>query len=239
MKPDAIPAWGLKGLLSALVIFALWATSLVFLLTRPIEWWMLPLVLVQTMLYTGLFITAHDAMHGTVYPPNRRLNDLIGGLAVWLYALFSFKKLLERHQAHHAHPGQEEDPDFHDGEHPGFWRWYARFVMHYVTWKQILGMAIIFNVMEHLLGVPMLNLLVFWVVPSLLSTLQLFYFGTYLPHRGDPGNAHHARSNTYSELLSFITCYHFGYHLEHHEYPWAPWWHLPTIYRRARREPAG
>ena len=24
--------------------------------------------------------------------------------------------------------------------------------------------------------------------------------------------------------LSFLTCYHFGYHLEHHRYPWVLWW---------------
>ena len=42
-------------------------------------------------------------------------------------------------------------------------------------------------------------------------------------------NSHRAQSNAYSTLCSFITCYHFGYHWEHHEYPCVPWWQLPTI----------
>lgn len=234
MKPTKIEHWGLKGLLSSGLIFALWGSLLSYLLLSEFAIWKLGLIVFQTMLYTGLFITAHDAMHGTVIPSNRKLNDIIGWAAVLLYALFSFRKLRERHTLHHDHPGQEEDPDFHDGEHSGFWAWYWRFLTHYVTWKQILGMAIIFNVLEHLVGVSLVNLLVFWVLPSLLSTLQLFYFGTYLPHRGEHDNPHHARSNTYSEMVSFLTCYHFGYHLEHHEYPWAPWWYLPTVFKKER-----
>lgn len=230
MTMPKIKAWGTKGLFSAFLIVCLWAGSLVFLLGAEFSPWLLWGVPLQTMLFTGLFITAHDAMHGTVFPPNRKLNDMIGTLCVWLYALFSFRKLLARHKEHHAHPGSDEDPDFHDGQHEGFWRWYARFVLHYVTWHQIVGMAIAFNVLEHLVGVSVVNLLVFWVLPSLLSTLQLFYFGTYLPHRGHPDNPHHARSNAYSTFWSFLTCYHFGYHLEHHEHPWAPWWYLPRVY---------
>lgn len=226
-----IRAWGAKGLLSAILIIGLWATSLIFFLHSEFSLFLLWGVPLQTMLFTGLFITAHDAMHGTVFPPNRKLNDAIGTLSVWLYALFSFRKLLERHKEHHAHPGDVEDPDFHDGEHDGFWRWYMRFVLHYVTWHQLVGMAITFNILEHVVGVSMLNLLIFWVLPSVLSTLQLFYFGTYLPHRGHPDNPHHARSNAYSTFWSFLTCYHFGYHLEHHEHPWAPWWHLPKVYK--------
>lgn len=30
--------------------------------------------------------------------------------------------------------------------------------------------------------------------------------------------------------LSFLTCYYFGYHLEHHLYPNVPWWRLPERY---------
>ncbi|WP_208766779.1 fatty acid desaturase [Nostoc flagelliforme] len=25
-----------------------------------------------------------------------------------------------------------------------------------------------------------------------------------------------------------MSCYHFGYHQEHHEYPDVPWWKLPA-----------
>ena len=240
-----IPHWQAKGVGASVLVIGSWLASLVFLVTRDIAWhepttylWVMPAVALQTFLYTGLFITAHDAMHGIVAPRSKWLNDTFGTLAVTFYALFSFKKMLGRHHEHHDAPGHVgEDPDFHDGDHQGFGRWYLHFVFNYVTIWQIIGMAVAFNVMEHLLGISVFNLLVFWVAPALLSTLQLFYFGTYLPHRGDPGNEHHARSNDYAPWLSFLTCYHFGYHLEHHEHPWAPWWHLPAV--RLARQSAG
>ncbi|MBN1543355.1 fatty acid desaturase, partial [candidate division KSB1 bacterium] len=180
-------------------------------------------------LYTGLFITAHDAMHGGVAPGCYRLNRWIGWLAVRCYAFFSYSLLLSRHSDHHRYPASDKDPDYHDGRHRGFWSWYLRFMHTYLRVGQIVGMAIVFNVLLHLLGVPIGNLLLFWVAPALLSTVQLFYFGTYLPHREPPGgydNPHRARSNDYPVWLSFLTCYHFGYHREHHEAPYVPWWRL-------------
>jgi beta-carotene ketolase (CrtW type) len=76
------------------------------------------------------------------------------------------------------------------------------------------------------------NLILFWIIPPLLSTFQLFYFGTYLPHRelSEPyTDAHRTRSNDYNVFWSFLSCYHFGYHWEHHEYTHIPWWRLPKI----------
>lgn len=220
-----------RGVLTAATIIGLWLGSLVALLAAPIS---VPLVLVglpwMTFLSTGLFITAHDAMHGTVAPANRRLNDALGALAVGLYALFSYAKLQRKHREHHRHPATAgEDPDYHDGEHPGFWRWYLHFALGYVSLWQVVGMAIVFNVLSHGVGVAEPNLFAFWVAPALLSTLQLFTFGTYLPHRGEHAeeDPHRARSNEYPVWLSFLTCYHFGYHREHHERPGVPWWALP------------
>ncbi len=229
-----------KGVLVGIIIILAWAGSLLALLSIrftdfPI-FAILPAVLVQTFLYTGLFITAHDAMHGVVAPKNKRVNNFIGALCVRLYALFSFTRLLAEHRQHHAHPGTDDDPDYHNGEHRNFWRWYLHFISTYVTWRQILGMALAFNIMEHILNVPPLNLALFWVMPSLLSTLQLFYFGTYLPHHEPSGgyaDRHRARSNDFSTFWSFVTCYHFGYHWEHHEYPRVPWWKLSAVRRKS------
>lgn len=222
-----------KGLFIATGIILAWATSLVLLLRLNIPespWLIVPGLLLQTFLYTGIFITAHDAIHGTIVPRKYKLNAAIGRFCLFVYALFSFNKVREKHFDHHRFPGTLKDPDYHDGEHRGFWAWYLHFLLTYITWKQIVGMAIVFNVLHHLLNVPIANLLLFWVTPALLSTLQLFYFGTYLPHREPAGgydNAHHAKSNEYSVFWSFVTCYHFGYHWEHHEYPGTPWWRLP------------
>ncbi len=42
-------------------------------------------------------------------------------------------------------------------------------------------MAIAFNVLK--IFFPESSIWFFWVIPAFLGTLQLFYFGTYLPHR--------------------------------------------------------
>lgn len=225
-----------RGLFIAITIIGFWALNLTLLLTRDVAHLNSALIaiaiLCQTFLYTGLFITAHDAMHGSVCPAHPRRNNRVGTTAVRLYALFSYRKLLEKHWAHHRTPASDADPDFHDGQRTGFLAWYLHFMKEYLSGWQIVGMAIVFQVMEYVLMIPAINLILFWVIPALLSTLQLFYFGTYLPHRAPEGgydNPHRAQSNVYSTFWSFITCYHFGYHWEHHEYPYVPWWELPRI----------
>jgi len=226
----------IKGLISAFIVITFWSISLLFALTRQFNDLNILQIIVltgwQTFLYTGLFITAHDAMHGIVFPKNKLINKSIGRISVLLYALFSYKNLHIKHHQHHRTPGTENDPDFHDGRHKGFLRWYLHFMLTYITWFQILGMAVAFNILLHVIGIPVTNLLVFWILPALLSTLQLFYFGTFLPHR-EMGNGfkddHRARSNNYDLLFSFLSCYHFGYHWEHHAYPYVPWWKLPKV----------
>lgn len=239
------PKWpNLKGAAAALLIIGVWTASLVVLLTIEPggwSWWVVPAMLLQTFLYTGLFITAHDSMHSAVTPDFPRFNRAVGTVAVGLYALFSFPKLRRAHRAHHRHPASDDDPDFHDPEHDGVLRWYLRFMTRYVSVGQLVGMALAFNVMHYLLGVAVANLVVFWVIPALASTLQLFWFGTVLPHRRpDSGydDHHRAESNDFSPVVSFLTCYHFGYHWEHHERPDLPWWRLPR-FRRLRKRTAG
>jgi beta-carotene ketolase (CrtW type) len=230
-------AYRWRGVVIAATVLLAWLGTLVFALSADftaLGWTAAPLALLMTFLYTGLFITAHDAMHGTVAPAHPRLNSAIGTLATRLYALFSFRMLLRKHREHHAHPASDGDPDFHDGAHPGLARWYLHFFFTYVTWKQLLGMAVLYNALKYIAGVPDMNLILFWALPAILSTFQLFYFGTYLPHRetAEPyREPHRARSNDYGVLLSFLTCYHFGYHEEHHSRPGVPWWRLPAARR--------
>ncbi len=225
-----------KGLFIGWIIILIWLGSLLYLLNVNISTLSFIFILLgiawQTFLYTGLFITAHDAMHGTVFPKSRKFNDFMGSLALRLFALMSYKKIIQKHWEHHQNPASQKDPDYHDGRHTGFFLWYAKFMMNYLTVKQILGMAIVFNIFLHIFHLPVSNLIMFWIVPSLLSTVQLFYFGTFLPHResGEPfQDDHRARSNDYKVFWSFLSCYHFGYHWEHHEYPHVPWWQLPFM----------
>lgn len=226
-----------RGLRIGLSIFAVWALSLIGMLALPItsiSWALTPLGLLwMTFLYSGVFITAHDAIHGSLWPHHRDANRRMGQVILFLYALFPYEKVRQAHFQHHRTPGRPDDPDYHDGQHTGFLRWYLHFMWHYLTVPQLVGMALIFNLLRFGVGVPLRNVVAFWVVPALLSTLQLFTFGTYLTHR-EPAegytNRHHACSNPYPRWLSFLTCYHFGYHLEHHLYPNVPWWRLPEKY---------
>jgi beta-carotene ketolase (CrtW type) len=198
------------------------------------------LVAVQTWLYVGLFIIAHDCMHGSLAPLRPRLNRAVGQVCLLVYAGFQFEVVKSAHHRHHRHAGTGDDPDFLDTPPHGFWPWFAKFYFEYFTLRQVavIGAAVVVAVT--LIGAPMANVLLFWALPGLLSALQLFTFGTYLPHKPDRhqfADRHNARSIGYPRWLSLLTCFHFGYHHEHHLYPAAPWWRLPAIH--FRREGAG
>lgn len=227
------------GIIIATVIILLWATSLAILLYTDVSnlglLWLIPAILLQTFLYAGLFITAHDAMHGVVFPANIKINHLIGTIAVFLYGFFSYENLLKKHWLHHRYPATELDPDYHDRVHKSFFGWYFHFMKGYFSWKQFLGISLAFGLLAEGFHIAKINLILFWAIPSVLSSLQLFYFGTYLTHREPKEgytNQHRATSNNLSPFWSFITCYHFGYHKEHHEHPHLPWWKLPEVYQK-------
>jgi beta-carotene ketolase (CrtW type) len=214
----------MKGFYIALVIIALWTSLLVFLLASYTVDWQNPLtylfVLLQTHLYTGIFITAHDAMHGIVCP-SKKLNNVIGWVCATLFAFNYYKLLNQKHHLHHRFVATDKDPDYYKGS---FWVWYYHFASQYITLWQLLLMAITYNIL--ILFLPTENVIMYWVIPSLLSTCQLFYFGTYLPHKGEHNNKHYSHSQEKNHLWAFLSCYFFGYHYEHHNSPATPWWLL-------------
>jgi beta-carotene/zeaxanthin 4-ketolase len=228
------------GLLIASVILLLWISSLGFLLFVDIDpltpFWLLSAVAGRVFIQTGLFIVAHDAIHGAVFPNHHRLNHWIGQLALMLYAFLPYRKLSLNHWQHHLHPGQAGDPDFHDGIHSNVFVWYLKFMQGYLDVRQrivlFFAMGILFLILRSGFHLPIANLFLFWILPIALSSMQLFIFGTYLPHRmgrADIENSHHITSSNYPLILSFLTCYHFGYHWEHHSYPLLPWYSLPNV----------
>lgn len=184
-----------------------------------------------TWLSVGLFITAHDAMHGSLLSRNRKLGDYIGALALFLYAGFSYRKLLPSHHRHHATPNGEDDPDTAPSENAGFWRWFGHFILSYYGSRE--NTIMILRTLLYLaLGATVANILIFYAATACLAAFQLFYFGTYLPHHRQEtafADHHNARSNEYSYFASLISCFHFGYHHEHHLYPQMPWWYLPAV----------
>ena len=215
------------GLVIAVGLIGLWLAHGAYALLdsgltpdRPIAYLHLAL---QTYLSTGLFITAHDAMHGTVSRAPR-VNTAVGRVACFLFAGFSYRRLVACHRAHHHQPGTVEDPDFSPY---GFWRWWFGFMARYTTLSQLAVMAVGFNVLKWITPEP--KIWMFWVAPSLLASLQLFFFGTYLPHRTPftPDMApHRARTQAPGHLWAMASCYFFGYHWEHHQSPGTPWWKL-------------
>jgi beta-carotene ketolase (CrtW type) len=101
--------------------------------------------------------------------------------------------------------------------------------MTYFSWREFATLTL-WGALYCALGAGPFNIMLFWALPALLSALQLFLFGTWLPHRHGStpfSDSHRCRSSGYGWLLSLLTCFHFGYHEEHHRYPSLPWWRLP------------
>ncbi len=219
-------------------IVLMWFVSLVGAFTLPNAQthvaYLLSGVFARTFLHTGLFIVTHEAIHNNI-SGSHRLNDTFGYVTSWLYALLPYKLLAKNHRLHHRFPATEQDPDHHTGE--GFWTWYIKFMMTYQAdgqaWVSLIGIGAIFCVFMAC-QVSIANVMLFWVIPMVISSLQLFTFGIFLPHRQGDGVfecRHRTRSIHLSVFWSFIACYHFGYHLEHHLNPHLPWYRLPQVYK--------
>lgn len=232
MKASSFVAFRYKGLAIAFLILSSWVAHLVYCLTSvPLAPEAIPHVLIQTFLSVGLFITAHDAMHRSVAPHHQNLNDFVGALALFLYAGFLYNEVRPKHFAHHAHPVTDDDPDYAPNDREAVTAWLWRFATNYYSWKNFAIMHLHVGT-AWLLSGSFLKVLIFYAVPAWLSAMQLFYFGTYLPHRTPKGghtDHHKARSNDFPPWLSFLTCYHFGYHAEHHNHPQVPWWRLSKL----------
>ena len=228
----------------AALLLPLWGITLVIPLTTGSPWTLPPaalvgLILLRSFLHTGLFIVAHDAMHGSLVPGRPGLNDAVGRLALLLYACLPYGRCRAQHVLHHRHPGERQDPDFHDGRRPDPLHWYLHFLSGYLGPQPLAGLIACWSLMLVALPTPAplvaaADLGVVAVLPLVLSSLQLFFFGTYLPHRqlDGEGERHQVHSSSLPPWLSFLTCYHFGYHREHHAAPGVAWYALPRLRRR-------
>ncbi|MGB3739533.1 MAG: fatty acid desaturase [Pontixanthobacter sp.] len=205
----------------------------------------LAIAALQCWLSVGLFIVSHDAMHGSLMPggsPNaRRINNAVGTVLLFLYAGFSYRRMRTAHFDHHKLSGKAGDPDF-DEHHPDrFWPWYATFLKRYFGPGSLLFVSAVVVFYWAVAQVPVQNIVLLYGLPAIASSLQLFYFGTYRPHRHDGtdfGDRHNARSEGFGPLVSLASCFHFGYHHEHHCHPDTPWWGLPAIRREREIERA-
>ena len=241
---ERLESQALIGMALAALIFAAWlALHIYAVFVFRLDWTnigiALAIALAQCWLSVGLFIVSHDAMHGSLAPGMARLNGFVGGGLLFLYAGFGWKKMRQAHFDHHRHAGTRGDPDF-DADNPtSFWRWYGTFLRRYFGWQSLLYVSTIVAIYWLVVGVPMAQIVLVFGLPAIASSMQLFYFGTFRPHRhAEEGFAdrHNARSDGFSPLVSLATCFHFGYHHEHHRFPQTPWWALPAR-RRAELEP--
>ena len=224
----------LRGLLYAALVVTGWLVVHIYSvffhgLSSPL-WQTLCLIALQCWLYAGMFIVAHDTMHGSLVPGNLEANALIGKAIMFVYAGFDWSYMRTAHHAHHDHPGTALDPDFNTSNPKAFWPWYYKFFTQYFGARQVLILIGFTLSYIFIFGAAYINTIIMWAVPAILSSVQLFYFGTYLTHRHGEAfpDQHNARTNEFPRWLSLLTCFHFGYHHEHHLYPQEPWWRLPA-----------
>jgi len=232
------------GLLLAALILLGWLITLVSLLSVDLA--RLPALVIviavagRALLQTGLFIVGHDAMHRVLLPERVRWNDRLGALVLALYAALPYRDCRRNHQYHHRFQATAKDPDFHGDPRSGALGWYLHFMGGYLTaWQmaRLLGSwALLALVACQLSATGWLNVLLFCTLPLLLSSLQLFVFGTYLPHRGQRAPFYRPKSDSLDlpPWLSLLACFHFGYHREHHDSPVLSWFQLPAERRRSR-----
>ncbi|MDB4623360.1 fatty acid desaturase [bacterium] len=217
-------AWIITFVISMLINVHLWSSSAI-----------LGFILLRSFLHTGLFIVAHDAMHHSLAPLNEKLNNNIGRLCLFLYAGLSYKSCSKNHSLHHRYPESAADPDFHSIQNSKPINWYFRFLSNYLDAKQFCVLTIVWLLLLQITSSvnpnAAENIIIFCPIPLIISSIQLFFVGTCLPHqitRKEPGRQR-PRSLSLHPLLSFAACYHFGYHLEHHLNPNTPWFKLPNL----------
>lgn len=201
------------------------------------NWFWVPLIFaIQCWLSVGMFIAAHDGMHGSLAPGRKALNEGVGAFLLAFYAGFGWRKMRNAHWDHHKYSGTAQDPDF-DADNPAhFGRWYMTFLKRYFGLSSALYVSTVVTVYWLVFDIPLANIVLLYGFPAIASSFQLFYFGTYRPHRHleKPRatvfpDRHNARSNGFGVIASLLSCFHFGYHHEHHLSPQTPWWALPKL----------
>lgn len=231
---------GLVGIALAALIAGGWLSVHAYaMFVFELTWTNLPFAIamgiLQCWLSVGVFIVCHDAMHGTLVPGKNKLSAAIATVLLFLYAGFRWRALRDAHFTHHQMSGHAGDPDFDENHPTQFLAWYGTFFKRYFGWQSLLFVHTVVAIYWLVIGIPMVQIVLLYGAPALLSSLQLFYFGTFRPHHHAAAkpfmDSHNARSNDFGSLASLATCFHFGYHLEHHRRPDVPWWALPAAKR--------
>lgn len=235
--PPGVLGYGLIALSWLISSFLLLCADL-----RALPWWAVTAAIVlRVLLHTGLFILGHDAMHGLLCSRHPRLNHRLGAVLLALYAALPYTAAWRQHQRHHRAPGSALDPDGPPARRSSLLCWYGRFMAAYLSPGQMTGLLALWTSLMLLCSLitptAVLNVLAFYTLPLMMSSVQLFLFGTYLPHRCQraPHSKPHPESLHLPTWLSLLACFHFGYHREHHDDPGLSWYELPAAHQRARK----
>lgn len=174
-------------------------------------------IMILTWQYVGLFIIAHDLHHNR--NPNK-YDSILGRLCLLFYGGFLLEDFSDKHRLHHQCPGSFDedscnDPDFYNGN---IFLWYFSFMKRYINIRQII-IQLSFYFFYNNLGIGNDNMILFWALPSLLASVQLFFYGTFLPH----GKNGEIKNTNLPRWLQTLTSYNFGYHVKHHTDPEIKW----------------
>ena len=172
-------------------------------------------ILVLIWQYVGLFIISHDLHHSKT--PSL-YKEILGRVSLLLYGGFILEDFSKNHNLHHLHPGIDgKDPDFSENN---IIIWYLLFMKRYLNIRQLFNIGLIISIML-MYHVDIIYLYLFWTLPSILASIQLFFYGTYLVHEKKK-----IINSPLHPIAIYLTSYNFGYHEKHHHYPEIPWYEL-------------
>ncbi|MBS2021730.1 MAG: fatty acid desaturase [Deltaproteobacteria bacterium] len=181
--------------------------------------------------FTGLFILAHEAIHGTLVPGRPRLGHALGRLAAFAYAFMDYGRLRARHAQHHAAPQSPDDPDAHASGR--FLPHLFAFALRYLRWWQVALLVLVGNRVGQ--AGHTFAMLFAYVLPVVCSTLVVFSLGIFLVHhprlaqRGLADARHRTVAIDPGLLPSLLSILFFNYHWLHHEHPHLTWLSLGRL----------
>jgi fatty acid desaturase len=229
------------------VLVAEWVTA----------WWqyflLAPVYLLAAASLHGISLFTHEAVHGTL-ARNRRWNDLLGA-ACAIPVLQNCSAYRVLHLRHHAHLGEQGDPD----HYANYTRWtwlvfcmnWARLLVGYPVYIAaipVLGFkhgtaAARLGIVAELAATAALVAAIWlsplpaawvwhgWGIPMLLINTMVNIRGmsqhTLLEEADDEIRG--TRSILTVPVVRYFMC-NENYHLEHHLYPGVPWHGLPALH---------
>ena len=207
----------------------------------------------------GISLFTHEAVHGTL-AKNKPWNAVLGALCA-MPVLQNCSAYTVLHLRHHAHLGEERDPD----HYAAYTRW--TWLIFIMNWLRLMVGYPIYIVAIPILGfkhgngrertgilvemgatslliicvlhfpLPAGLLIHGWVIPMFVINFMVNIRGmsqhTLLIETSDEVRG--TRSILTSRLVAFFMC-NENYHLEHHLYPAVPWYHLPQVHQALRGE---